>query len=63
MSILLAADIAEMRESYVSMDHLTDEQIQEAFEGHDSTVWKARQWGWSDTEVRDETCAVLIIEE
>ena len=57
---LTAEDIEAMRsEFYVSLEGLTDAELTHALAGETALLWKAREWGWSDIEVRDQTAELL----
>lgn len=37
----------------------TDVMLRRVFAEFPQVVWLARQWGWGDTEVRDQLCAAV----
>lgn len=57
---LTPEDIADMRKDYyTSLDDLTDDQIIDALGEEIHIIGLAREWGWDDTQVRDDSAELF----
>lgn len=57
---MTAEDLADMRKNYfLPLKHVSDEKLLDILGNEVHLVNLAREWGWDETEVRDDSAYLL----